>query len=104
MLVALHPDGLRILHDFTTDPQLLVKLVRRLGSKVEHDPKLDNQTETEFSHSIAGEIDTQKEYDAIEKEFLADHTSRSPGRDLYAQQLLRDRLETTFLELQQLSQ
>ncbi len=100
MLVALHPDGLRILHDFTTDPQLLVKLVRRLGSKVEHDPKLDNQTETEFSHSIAGEIDIQKEYDAIEKEFLANYT----GRDRYAQQLLRDRLERTFLELQQLSQ
>ena len=102
MLVALHPDGLRILHDFTTDPQILGKLVRRLGSNVEHDPKLDNQTETEFSHSIAGEIDIQKEYDAIEKEFLADYTGR--GRDLYAQQLLRDRLETTFLELQQLSQ
>ncbi len=100
MLVALHPDGLRILHDFTTDPQLLVKLVRRLGSKVEHDPKLDNQTETEFSHSIAGEIDIQKEYDAIEKEFLANYT----GRDRYAQQLLRGRLERTFLELQQLSQ
>src|SRR6266478_5697382 len=72
MLVALRPDGLWILHDFTTDPQLLAKLVRRLRSNVEHDPKLDNQTETEFSHSIAGEIDIQKEYDAIEKEFLAD--------------------------------
>src|SRR6266849_5795693 len=100
MLVALHPDGLRILHDFTTDPQLLAKLVRRLGSNVEHDPKLDNQTETEFSHSIAGEIDIQKEYDAIEKEFLTKYT----GRDRYAQQLLRGRLERTFLELQQLSQ
>jgi VWFA-related protein len=100
MLVALHPDGLRILHDFTTDPQLLAKLVRRLGGNVERDPKLDNQVETEFSHSIAGEIDIKKEYDAIEKEFLANYT----GPDLYAQQLLRDRLETTFLELQQLSQ
>ncbi len=104
MLVALHPDGLRILHDFTTDPQLLAKLVRRLGSNVDHDPKLDNQTETEFSHSIAGEIDIQKEYDAIEKEFLADYTGRSRGPDLYAKRLLRDRLEATFLELQQLSQ
>lgn len=104
MLVALHPDGLRILHDFTTDPQLLAKLMRRLGSNVEHDPKLDNQTETEFSHSIAKEIDIQVEYDAIEKEFLADSTARSRSRDLYAQQLPRERLEATFLELQQLSQ
>ncbi len=100
MLVALHPDGLRILHDFTTDPKLLAKLVRRLESNVEHDPKLDNQVETEFSHSIAGEIDIKKEYDAIEKEFLAIYT----GRDAYAQQLQRDRLEATFLGFQQLSQ
>jgi VWFA-related protein len=101
MLVALHPDGLRILHDFTTDPKFLGKLVRRLGSNVEHDPKLDNQVETEFSHSIAAEIDIKKEYDAIEKEFLANNHT---GRDVYAQQLQRDRLEATFLELQQLSQ
>jgi VWFA-related protein len=99
MLAVLHPSGLRILHDFTTDPQLLAKLVRRLGGNVERDPKLDNQVETEFSHSIAGEIDIQKEYDAIEKEFLANYS----GRDAYAQQLQRNRLETTLLELQQLS-
>ena len=99
MLVALHPEGLRILHDFTTDPQLLAKLVRRLGMNLEHDPEPDNQVETEFSHSIAKQIDIQKEYDAIEKEFLAHYT----GRDAYAQQLKRDRLEATFYELQQLS-
>lgn len=99
MLVALQPDGLRILHDFTSDPQVLAKLVRRLGSHIERDPASDNQVETEFSHSIAEPIDIQKEYDAIEKEFLADYT----GRDTYAQQLQRDRLEATFLELQQLS-
>jgi VWFA-related protein len=99
MLVALHPDGLRILHDFTTDPQLLAKLVRHLGGNLEHDPKLDNQVETEFSHSIAEPIDIQKEYAAIEKEFMADYT----GRDAYVQQLQQGRLEATFLELQQLS-
>ncbi len=99
MLVAFHPDGLRILHDFSTDPQLLAKLVRRLGSNLEHDPAPDNQVETEFSHSIAKEIDIQREYDAIEKEFLAGPT----GRDAYAQQLKRERLEVTFYELQQLS-
>lgn len=104
MLVALHPDGLRILHDFTTDPQLLAKLMRHLGSNVEHDPNLDNQTETEFSHSITKEIDIQVEYDAIEKEFLAVSTGHSRARDLYLKELPRDRLEATFLELQQLSQ
>ena len=104
MLVALHPDGLRILHDFTTDPQLLAKLMRHLGSNVEHDPNLDNQTETEFSHSITKEIDIQVEYDALEKEFLAVSTGHSRARDLYLKELPRDRLEATFLELQQLSQ
>jgi len=99
MLAVLHPNGLRILHDFTTDPQLLAKLVRRLGGNVERDPKLDNQVETEFSHSIAEPIDIQNEYDAIEKEFLGDYT----GRDAYVQQLQRGRLEGTFVELQQLS-
>jgi VWFA-related protein len=99
MLVALHPDGLRILHDFTADPQVLAKLVRRLGSHPEHDPAQDNQVETEFSHSIAEPIDIQKEFATIEKEFLADYT----GRDAYAQQLQRGRLEATLIELQQLS-
>jgi hypothetical protein len=97
MLVALHPDGLRILHDFTTDPQVLARLVRRLGSHLERDPKLDNQVETEFSHSIAEEIDIKKEYDAIEKEFLADYTGLDAGREAYAQQLQRTAWKQHFL-------
>src|SRR5260370_2297915 len=44
-------------------------------------------------------MDIKQEYDAIEKEFLAGST----GRDAYVQQSRRDRLEATFLELQQLS-
>src|SRR5262249_23128226 len=52
MLAALHPDGLRILHDFTSDPEVLRKIVRRLGHNVEHDPALDNQVQTEFSGDL----------------------------------------------------
>jgi len=99
MLAVLHPSGLRILHDFTNDPQLLAKLVRRLGSNIEHDPTLDKQVATEFSPSVGQQIDIQQEYNAIEREFLAGST----GRDDYIQQLRRDRLVTTFFELQQLS-
>lgn len=100
MLVALHPDGLRILHDFTTDPKILTKLVRRLGTNLEHDPELDDEGKSETSGTLYKEIDLAREYDALEKEFKADYT----GRDAYAEQLQRGRLQATFLELQQLSQ
>ena len=99
MLAVLHPNGLRILHDFTNNPQFLAKLVRLQGSNIDHDPELDKQVETEFSPSVGQQIDIKQEYDAIEKEFLAGST----GRDAYVQQSRRDRLEATFLELQQLS-
>src|SRR6266478_1039849 len=68
MLAVLHPNGLRILHDFTNDPQLLAKLVRLLRGNIEHDPALDKQVETEFNPSVGQQIDIKQEYDAIEKE------------------------------------
>lgn len=102
MLAALHPDGLRILHDFTTDPQVLATIVRRLGSNLEHDPTLDNPVEPDNGHYIAKQIDIQQEYQAIEKEFSASYMSRA-SREAYAQRLQSERLESVFQELQQLA-
>jgi VWFA-related protein len=99
MLVALHPDGLKILHNFTTDPQVLASIARHLGSNRQHDPTRDNQIEKESGHAIAQQIDIRQESEAIEKEF----TGVYAGQDAYARWVQNDRLKATFQELQQLA-
>jgi VWFA-related protein len=101
MLVAIHPNGLKVLHDFTTDPRILAEIVRRLTSSNEHDPALDNQVVTEFSHGIATEFDIAAEYARIEREFF---NSNPTGPEAYSQQFAGDKLQTTFYQLQQLAQ
>src|ERR1041384_3745929 len=61
MMVVLHPDGLRVVHDVTTDPRVLQAVVRSLRSDVQHDTTLDNQVQTEMSRTIAQQIDIQQE-------------------------------------------
>ncbi len=99
MLVALHPSGLRVLHDFTTDPQVLADILRRLKNKVAHDPALDNQVQTENSGALSQQIDVQQEYAALESEFLSD----LPGQGAYEHWNQLNNLEATFSELQQLA-
>ena len=100
MLAELRVDGLRVLHDFTTDPQVLTRIVRDMKGSVEHDPELDNQVQTEMRGELYKEIDVKKEYDRITAEFLP-----SPGtpEENYVQWLKDTKLEITFMELQQLA-
>ncbi len=100
MLVAMHPSGLRVLHDFTSDPQVLVNIVQRLKDNVRHDTALDNEVKTENSDVLTQPIDILQEYAAVEQEFI---TGRSASSSPYEQQLQRSLLEMTFYELQQLA-
>src|SRR5262245_52581814 len=103
MLAALHPDGLRILHDFTSDPEVLQKIVRRLGNNLEHDPALDNLVQTQTSGDLYKPIDLPHEYDQLQSEFFGDATGSEAGRKAYEQQLKLNRLESVVDELQQLA-
>lgn len=99
MLVALHPNGLRVLHDVTTDPKVLRDIVRRLRTDNKHDPALDNQVQTETSSTIAQGIDIKTEYDAVEKAFSGNTTMA----DEYQRRIMGNLLEQTFFEIQQLA-
>ncbi len=99
MLVVLHPSGLRVLHDFTSDPQVLVNVLQRLKSNFLHDPALDNQVQAENSGALSQQIDIAREYAAMEQEFI---TGSATGAR-YEQQLSRFLLQATFSELQQLA-
>lgn len=100
MLAELHVGGLRVLHDFTTDPQVLVRIVRRMKGDFEHDPVLDNQVQTEMSGELYKQIDIKEEYDRITTEFLG--VSSAP-EDNYSKWLKDTKLEITLMELQQLA-
>ena len=103
MLAVLHPDGLRILHDFTSDPEVLRAIVRRLGHNLEHDPALDNQVQTQTGGDLYKPIDVQHEYDQLQSEFFGDDTGSEAGRKAYEQHLKLNRLESAVDELQQLA-
>ena len=100
MLVALHPSGLRVLHDVTTDPKILRAIARTLRTDYKHDQALDNQVQTEMSQAIAQQPDIQAEYNAMMREFFGDGN----GTDSYQRRVEGNRLEQTFFELQQLAQ
>jgi len=99
MLAVLNPNGLRVLHDFTAEPQVLAKIVRSLSNRVEHDPSLDNQVQTAMQGRISQIPDITREYAAIEREFIGD----VKGGEAFRQQQLDNGLEATFYQLQQLS-
>lgn len=104
MLVVMRPTGLRVLHDFTTDPKVLVDTIRRVKGNVEHDNRLDNQVQTEMSRDIAGQIDVTAEYRAIQEEFFGEPTDPAKrGEASYQSWIARDRLNATLDELQQLA-
>jgi VWFA-related protein len=99
MLLVLRSDGLRVLHDITTDPQVLREVVRLMRTDVKHDPTLDKQVERETSYAIAHEIDIKAEYDAVAKAFIGDYTMA----DEYQRQTSNNLLKQTFSEIQQLA-
>src|SRR3569832_2285989 len=99
MLLVLRADGLRVLHDLTTDPEVLREIVRLMRTDVKHDPTLDKQVETETSYAIAHEIDIKAEYDAIAKAFTGDYTMA----DEYQRRTSNNLLSQTFVVIQQLA-
>ena len=100
MLVALRPEGLKVLHEFTTDPQVLSTIVRKITGNLEHDPTHDNQVMTVNDNRVGDYIDVQAEALAVEKEFMGDLSlSQQAARNIQI-----DRLATTLYEMQQLAQ
>ena len=99
MLVALHPAGLKVLHDVTTDPRVLREVVQHIRTENKHDPALDNQVTTEMSYQIAQPIDVKAEAEAVEKFFVGN----TMMEDDYQRRLAGNILEQTFYEIQQLA-
>lgn len=99
MLVALTPGGLRVLHDFTSDPQDLLRILGSLKGNYEHNVGAEKALSTESGHDIAHEIDLKSEYDALNNEFMGDYSRQEAYQKLVA----GGELLTTFYELQQLA-
>jgi VWFA-related protein len=98
MLAVLDPRGLRILHDFTTDPKVLEKLVHALKSRTK-DIAGDLTEDSKTQESLLTEIDIDAEYSALNHEFFDEQKPEAS----YKNQVAIDSLELTFSELQQLA-
>lgn len=109
MLVSLTPGGLRVLHDFTSDPRDLLKILGSLKEHYQHNIAGDKVVSTgpgsdpAQGHSsgpdIAHEIDLKAEYDTLNKEFMGDYSRQ----EAYQKFVTGGDLLTTFYELQQLA-
>ncbi|MCU1286436.1 MAG: hypothetical protein JWO13_2786 [Acidobacteriales bacterium] len=119
MLAVLHPSGLRVLHDFTSDPQVLIKIVKKMTANVEHDSTFDGErkaaaagvdqkidssaTEAEVN-SVAATPDSDLEFKALEQEFMGgEERGAGGGFKSYENMKSNDYLQGTFYQLQQLS-
>ncbi len=94
MLAVLHPNGLRILHDFTSDPDVLIANIAKIK------PAFDHNASATFTPPAGtdGYNSTDPESDRIEETFEAP----SNPFDAYKTMQANNRLQTTFYQLQQL--
>jgi VWFA-related protein len=102
MLAILSRSGLRVIHDFTNDPQLLETLVRRLQRDIKHDSETDAVVQKDNSGTLLQQINASAEYEALEKEFFEGPGGRHPGEDSFEKRVAEDDREATLLELRQL--
>ncbi|HWY67425.1 MAG TPA: VWA domain-containing protein [Terriglobales bacterium] len=102
MLAILSRSGLRVIHDFTNDPQVLETLVRHLKRDGKHDLESDAVVQKDDSGTLLQQIDVSAEYEALEKEFFGD-PSVTQGKDSFDKFIADNDRETTLLELRQLA-
>jgi VWFA-related protein len=102
MLAILSRSGLRVIHDFTNDPQVLETLVRHLKRDVKHDLESDAVVQKDDSGTLLQQIDVSAEYEALEKEFFGD-PSVTQGNDSFDKFIADNDREATLLELRQLA-
>jgi len=94
MLAVLHPSGLRILHDFTSDPQLMVAAIAKIA------PTFDHNASASYTPPAGG--DSYNQTDSEENRFEETFSGPTNPRDAYMTLQANNRLRTTFFELQQL--
>ncbi|MCU1305332.1 MAG: hypothetical protein JWN45_27 [Acidobacteriaceae bacterium] len=102
MLAVLHPAGLRVLHDFTADPQVLVKIAKKLSTHVQHDSSSDLE-----ARSDQDGYSTEKTL-TVEEEFMGGgdvgfERGLTGGFKAYQTMQSGNYLQSTFYQLQQLS-
>lgn len=94
MLAVLHPGGLRILHDFTSDPQVLLSNIAKIK------PAYDQFGSATYTPPGGGDgyKSTDSESDRLEETFAGPTTPLDAYRTMQA----NARLQYTFYQLQQL--
>ena len=102
MLAILSRSGLRVIHDFTNDPEVLETLVRHLKRDIKHDLEADNVVQKNDSGTLLQQIDASAEYEALEKEFFGDPPA-ARGEDSFTKLVEDNDREATLLELRQLA-
>ena len=102
MLAILSRSGLRVIHDFTNDPQVLETLVHHLRRDIKHDSESDAVVQKDDSGTLLQQIDASAEYEALEKEFVGD-PSVTRGEDSFNKFIADNDREATLLELRQLA-
>jgi len=100
MLVAMQPGGLRVLHDFTSDPNILKDIIHKLKANQLHDNKLDNQIESEKPGDSLQIIDPIAEMEAMRNEFF---DVKQTADKQYKNQYSAGQFDETIFQLQQLA-
>src|SRR3954467_175789 len=102
MLAILSRSGLKVIHDFTNDPQVLETLVRHLKRDIKHDSESDAVVQKDDSGTLLQQINATAEYEALEKEFFGD-PSITRGEGSFDKFISDNDRDATLLELRQLA-